>query len=112
MMLKRVAMLASLGILGSLLLVLEPSSARAGGVVSTNCVFGFGSAACVRIWRKGVSNPHVIDVAGASSHDEKVESAERERLWVARCQPEVQQDNYGVSRYKYKEPGCEFGKFK
>jgi hypothetical protein len=111
MMLKRVSTLASLGVLGSCLFVLTPSSALAGDVVTKNCVFGGGAFACVKIWREGVSNPHVVAVPGPRSHDEKIESAERERLWLARCRPGVRQDGYGVSRYVYAEPGCEFGKF-
>ena len=42
---------------------------------------------------------------------EEAESAERERQWEARCRPVVKQDQYGVSRYQYAAPGCEFGRF-
>ena len=37
---------------------------------------------------------------------------EQERLWQARCRPTVQQDMFGINRYAYAAPGCEYGKNK
>ena len=34
---------------------------------------------------------------------------ERERRWVGRCRPVAEPDRYGVARYRYAAPGCEFG---
>ena len=41
---------------------------------------------------------------------EQAAAAERERRWLARCRPVVQQDQFGVGRYRYAAPGCEFGR--
>lgn len=35
---------------------------------------------------------------------------ERERVWEDRCEPGITIDRYGVSRYRYLHPGCEFGR--
>jgi hypothetical protein len=32
-----------------------------------------------------------------------------DRRWVERCRPIIEQDRYGVPRYHYAMPGCEFG---
>jgi len=42
--------------------------------------------------------------------DEKRAAAERERLWVKHCDPQIDFDRYGVARYHYAAPGCEFGR--
>jgi hypothetical protein len=34
---------------------------------------------------------------------------EHERRWAGRCRPVVEPDRYGVPRYRYAAPGCEFG---
>lgn len=34
---------------------------------------------------------------------------ERDRLWVERCKPRIATDEYGVDRYVYALPGCEYG---
>ena len=82
-------------------------SANAGGIDVTNCVGSFFGFSCVERWGPAVDplvrhppDPH-----------QDAESAERERKWVARCRPVVKQDRYGVERYQYAAPGCEFGRF-
>jgi len=37
-------------------------------------------------------------------------TGERKRRREARCRPSVRQDNFGVARYVYAIPGCEFGR--
>jgi hypothetical protein len=32
-----------------------------------------------------------------------------DRKWLARCRPILKYDHYGVARYHYSAPGCEFG---
>lgn len=82
--------------------------ANAGGIVSSGCVGRYGAFNCVTTWRddgearQGPRAP--VDPKLAE------EAAERERKWVSRCKPVIKQDAYGVRRYHYSAPGCEFGK--
>ncbi len=62
---------------------------------------------CVAHWGS-YSDPYVT-VLHPQTEAEKELSAERDRKWQARCRPEVFQDRYGVPRYEYAAPGCEFG---
>jgi hypothetical protein len=79
-----------------------------GGCISTG--FFSGSINCVHTKSKGyggiariytVDEPRAEDVAAAM---------ERDRKWMDRCKPVIRQDAYGVGRYHYAAPGCEFGK--
>jgi hypothetical protein len=40
---------------------------------------------------------------------DKANAAARDRKWQARCHPVVEHDSYGVGRYQYSSPGCEYG---
>jgi hypothetical protein len=40
---------------------------------------------------------------------EKARVMARDRRWRARCRPVVENDRFGVARYHYSAPGCEFG---
>ena len=40
---------------------------------------------------------------------EKARLATRDHKWLARCRPVIERDRYGVARYHYAAPGCEFG---
>lgn len=102
--------------------LLHASSAQAGSVYSTSCSGGFGysygggsgssygSGGCVSIKRELV-NPYVIEVPQPRTEKEIADAAERDRLWQARCRPVIRQDHYGVRRYHYAAPGCEYGKY-
>jgi hypothetical protein len=70
----------------------------------------YGSDSCVEI-RHELTNPYVIQVPPPPAGPEQREAAEHERLWRARCHPAVKQDRYGVSRYVYAAPGCDYGKY-
>jgi hypothetical protein len=52
-----------------------------------------------------------MNVPQPRSDEEIAESAARDRLWQARCRPVIHQDIYGVKRYIYSAPGCEYGKY-
>ncbi len=69
----------------------------------------YGSSSCVEI-RHELINPYVIHVAPPAGAEER-QVAEQERLWRARCHPVAKQDRYGVNRYVYAAPGCEYGKY-
>jgi hypothetical protein len=75
----------------------------AGGAVS--CVGSPGAVSCAgRFEWTG-------DGRRRPTEQEEAESAERHRKWVARCRPVIKQDQFGVGRYVYAAPGCEFGKY-
>ena len=99
---------AAIGGVAASLTLFMSGPAQADAVRSTSCGGTFWSQSCVTRWRENVGNPHIIQVP-ALSEQEIAESKERDRLWLARCQPEVRPDRYGVARYNYSRPGCEFG---
>jgi hypothetical protein len=81
--------------------------AKASDIDVTNCIRSFGEYSCVERWNS-TGDP---STRRAPDPQEEAESAERERQWAARCRPVVKQDQYGVGRYQYAAPGCEFGRF-
>jgi len=99
---------------------LHGTPAQAGSVYSTHCsgtfgygwggVGGYGNGGCVDFEGELV-NPYVIEIPQPRSEKEIADSAARERLWQARCRPTIRQDQYGVRRYHYAAPGCEYGKY-
>ncbi len=98
---------ASIGA-ATLVLLAATTAADAGEITDWSCVGGFGSFNCVTRSGPG-GDPHVTQLPGALSPPEQARAAERERRWVARCRPTVAYDHYGVARYHYSAPGCEFG---
>jgi hypothetical protein len=98
--------------------LLHASPAQAGSVYSTSCSYsyargwggGYGAGGCVEIERELV-NPYVIEVPQPRTEKEIADAAERQRLWLARCRPVIRQDHYGVRRYHYAVPDCEYGKY-
>jgi hypothetical protein len=94
------------------LAALTTSPAQADGVLSTSCAGGWASGNCVAVWRHGVGDPHIRYVPAPSSDGEVAEARHREKLWLALCRPEIQQDRYGVEYYFYRTPGCEFGRYR
>ena len=66
---------------------------------SFNCTSHIGPA----------GNPFVRVVPPPVDEAAAKRSQERERRWVDRCRPTVTPDGYGVTRYTYALPGCEFG---
>lgn len=90
-------------------LVLSQGPARA-ETTSISCFGGRGAGSCV-IVEGGGGNPHVRTIPAPKTEQEKAESAQRERLWVSRCKPQMTVDDYGVQRYAYSARGCEFGKY-
>jgi hypothetical protein len=85
--------------------------AHADDVFTHDCLAGGWSFSCVDVWREGVGGAYVVQVPEPASAALADEAKERDRLWVARCNPTIKQDAYGVRRYHYAAPGCEFGKY-
>ena len=105
----RIASLAGLGTLASLMLTVTALPAQADSVRATNCTFAGGSISCTTTRRRGVVNPHIIQVPQPTSEKDIQEQQRRDRQWEARCRPVIKPDQYGVGRYTYAQPGCEFG---
>ena len=68
-----------------------------------------GLDSCVEVHRE-LGNAYVIHVPPPRPEDAR-EAENHERLWRARCRPAIKQDRYGMNRYVYAAPGCEFGKY-
>ena len=78
--------------------------AHAGGYNSLNCVGSYNFFNCLHRFDYAPPERYVPDP------QEQAAAAERERRWLARCRPVVQQDQFGVGRYRYAAPGCEWGR--
>ena len=77
--------------------------------VTGSCVFAYGTAHCVRQYRYNDPGNSGIKHYGEPAN-EVAEARERDKAWEARCRPILRQDAYGVSRYVYAAPGCEYGR--
>ncbi len=66
---------------------------------SLNCAFRYGPA----------GDPYVRQVPQPLDAAAIARAQERARRWAARCHPVIALDPYGVPRYRYAQPGCEFG---
>ena len=86
-----------------------PTRSEANGVGTINCHRSFSGGGCVFTYRRGRFNPHLIHVPRVRSDDEDVIKA-RDRRWEERCTPVIRQDRYGMPRYSYGAPGCEYGR--
>ncbi len=84
------------------------SSAYADGIAVGGCVGSQGSLSCVARWGEA-GDPYVRKVPEPADEVERARSAEREHKWQERCRPTIAQDRFGVPRYQYAAPGCEFG---
>ena len=80
----------------------------AGNVYDLNCVAATRSFNCVA-QTATAGDPYIRVVPEALDEAQKAQEATRDRKWVARCRPVIQRDRYGVARYHYSAPGCEFG---
>jgi hypothetical protein len=91
-----------------------PQAARA-EVWTSSCVGGWHVGNCVVNYRDYARDTYVRHVPGAFdefylSERERKAAVARDRKWVAFCKPVVVTDRYGVGRYLYAKPGCEFGR--
>jgi hypothetical protein len=109
---SRAAGLATALAVAILITVCTAASADQIGV--GGCVGGYGSfygrqnaINCVLRWGEAGST-HIRTVP-EFGNEERSQAAERDRKWQERCKPAIAQDYYGVPRYLYAAPGCEFG---
>ncbi|HTV38721.1 MAG TPA: hypothetical protein VMF12_19995 [Xanthobacteraceae bacterium] len=94
----------ALSLLGSA----APTAAHAQMIESGGCVNGWYSFNCVTRWAPA-GDPFVREVPQPLDQAARALAKERDRRWVNRCKPTIEQDRYGVPRYRYAVPGCEFG---
>lgn len=85
-----------------------PTAAQPQGLRTTGCVGSWRSFSCVTRWGRA-GDPFVRLVPQPVDAAEQARAVERDRRWVSRCRPVITQDRYGVARYHYAMPGCEFG---
>jgi hypothetical protein len=106
---KRLTTLAGLAAALMLSTALSPawSPAWADGIRSTNCIAFHGMLSCTTKWQRWEPKE-----PPPPTEQELAEMRERERIWTERCKPVVHQDAYGVQRYTYAAPGCEFGRLR
>ena len=93
---------------------IDVSPASADWTITGSCVGGWRMGSCVVHKNDNPRDPHVRYIhgapnPGAPSDVEIRQSEERDRKWLAYCKPVLIKDRYGVERYHYAKPGCEFG---
>ena len=84
------------------------TSAYAGTVVDPSCIGPVQNFNCAAQWGTA-GDPYVRQVPETLGEAEKARLATRDQKWLARCRPVIERDHYGVARYHYAAPGCEFG---
>lgn len=82
--------------------------AHAAGVGTMSCFGGRGGFACSGGWAVP-GDPYIRVVPQPLGEAEKSLAASRDRRWLIRCHPVIARDYYGVARYLYAAPGCEYG---
>jgi hypothetical protein len=82
--------------------------AFAGNVSSWSCVGWWTGSNCVNQSRE-LGDPYVRLVPEPLGEAEKGQITARDNKWLAHCRPVIEHDRYGVARYRYSAPGCEFG---
>jgi hypothetical protein len=86
------------------------NAAHADSMVVGGCIGGYHSFNCVAHWGS-YSDPYIRSLRPETEAEKEI-SAARDHEWKAHCRPAVFQDQYGVPRYEYAAPGCEFGVLK
>jgi len=84
------------------------NSALAQEIESGGCIESWNTFNCVTRWAPD-GDPFIRSVPQPTEPAERARARERDRRWVDRCHPHITPDRYGVGRYHYAMPGCEFG---
>jgi hypothetical protein len=105
---SRAARFAAAAALSGMMLTAISTAAHADGIAVGGCVGPWRSVNCVARWGDA-GDPYSRTVVGPSNQTERALAAERDHKWQERCKPVIVQDYYGVPRYRYLAPGCEFG---
>ncbi len=99
----------AVGVSMAALLPFLTAPAEAGGRYIGTCIGSPGVVSCVGGVPGGFSQ--IVKLPGPRDDVEAAASAERDRLWLARCRPVSRVDPYGVRRFTYVARGCEFGQY-
>ncbi len=94
--------------LAAVIAIATSAPAQAQEMVTGGCVRGWHSFNCVARWGPA-GDPYIRLVPQPTDSADSALAKERDRAWVKRCRPTIRPDRYGVSRYYYAAPGCEFG---
>jgi hypothetical protein len=86
----------------------SPKQAAAGDSIS--CIQSGGAVTCVANFDYPNSVAKILHIEARDESSDKTDRAARDSKWIARCRPVLRPDKYGVRRYHYSAPGCEFGK--
>lgn len=84
------------------------TSARAQEIESGGCIGSWYTFNCTSRWAPA-GDPFIRQVPPPGDAAERARANARDRRWVDRCRPMITPDRYGVARYHYALPGCEFG---
>ncbi|MFZ5692805.1 MAG: hypothetical protein ACOY5F_16275 [Pseudomonadota bacterium] len=91
--------------------MLAPAAAqRVTDTAVSSCVFSGGAVHCAEKYRYGDRGNNGIQSLKEPDPVDLSDSRDRESRWVARCKPQLRSDRYGVNRYVYAAPGCEYGR--
>lgn len=92
----------------SLVACLAFNPAQAQELETGGCVGNWHASNCVTRWAPA-GDPFIRQVPPPAGPGEQARAREHYRRWADRCRPSIRQDRYGVARYHYALPGCEFG---
>ena len=95
-------------VLSGLLAICGEAHAEGSGV--GGCIGSWDTLNCVVRWGP-IGDPYVRQVPEPASDTERGVATDRERRWEQHCRPQIAVDRYGVPRYLYAAPGCEFGAY-
>jgi Domain of unknown function (DUF6894) len=101
-------LLGFLWIAGTAMFFSAPTQQAAAGE-SISCIHTRGSVTCVARFGYPNSIAQILHVEAPDQPSDKTDKAARDSKWIARCHPVLRSDKYGVTRYHYSAPGCEFG---
>jgi len=94
--------------LSAITLAMISTAVYADGMAVGGCIGGQGALNCVVRWGEA-GDPYIRTVPEPVNQAERERAAQRDHKWQERCKPVIAQDRYGVPRYRYSAPGCEFG---
>jgi Domain of unknown function (DUF6894) len=85
------------------------STSQAAAQNSISCIHSGRSVTCVASsgYPNGIAK--ILRIEASDQPGDEANRAEREQKWIARCHPVRRPDKYGMTRYHYSAPGCEFG---
>ncbi len=105
---KSIARFAATVVFAAVMVVLFATAAHADMAGVGGCVGNRDTLNCAGRWGEA-GDPYLRIVPPPATEEEHARAAEREHRWEQRCKPIVRQDRFGVARYWYAAPGCEFG---